>query len=174
MSTYPPPDFCVTGNGPLVLTGSSVGVLDHTQSSRILNSPTSSLSFATFHPYAGSAASSTACCLLPSCSGRIIVETLSDGSSVWRPIPLAVGASSLSDEGSWPRLINICGYVSSKHLCCVNLFLTHKPRYLVNCSLEQWEIHKLDEAYTCSVSREDIPMITIKQDDETDPKGNTS
>ena len=115
MSTYPSPDFRVSGNGPLVLAGSAIGVLDQTQSSRILNSKTSRLSFATFHPCAGSAAGSAACCLLPSYSDRIIVETLSDGSSVWRPIPLAVGASSLSDEGSWPRLINLCGYVLYKH-----------------------------------------------------------
>ena len=135
MSTYPSPEFCVSGKGPLVLTGSSLGVLDQTQSSRILNSPTSRLSFAAFHPCAGSAANSSAHCLLPSYSSRIIIETLSDGSSVWRPIPLAVGASSLSDEGSWPRLINICGYVSSKYLYNIKLFL---PTSLDTWSTARW------------------------------------
>ena len=38
--------------------------------------------------------------------------------------------------------------------------------------MEQWELHKLDEAYTCSVSCGDIPKITIKQDDETASEGN--
>ena len=47
-------------------------------------------------------------------------------------------------------------------------------RYLVNCSLEQWELHKLDEAYTCRVSYEGIPIITMKQDDGTDSEGISS
>ena len=114
MRTYPSPDFSVYGNGPLVLSGCTIGILDHTQPQRILNSPNSRLDFATYHPLAGSAACTAATteCQPPSHSGRIVIETLPDGNCVWRPVPLAVGASTISDEGSWPRLIDICGYVS--------------------------------------------------------------
>ena len=114
MCTYPSPDFSVYGNGPLVLSGCIIGVLDPTQPQRILNSPDSQLHFATYHPLAGSAARSpTTTDRQALChSGRIVIETLPDGSCVWRPVPLAVGASTISDEGSWPRLIDICGYVS--------------------------------------------------------------
>lgn len=43
-------------------------------------------------------------------------------------------------------------------------------RYLVTCSLDQWDLHKLDAAYTCTVLSEDIPRITVKQEWETDFK----
>ena len=51
---------------------------------------------------------------------------------------------------------------------CVISFLLWAFRYLVNCSLDQWDLHKLDAGYTCSVLSENTPTITIKTDWEMD------
>ncbi|EKM54472.1 uncharacterized protein PHACADRAFT_196902 [Phanerochaete carnosa HHB-10118-sp] len=116
------------------IVGLPVGALDPAQPARLLSSPGSKLSFATFHPL-------TASCGLQRaqlrgdelCSKkRVVIETLPAGESFWRWIPRAKGMENADDEGEWPRVVDICGQ-------------------LVMCSQDQWDIHKLDPEYDCTV-----------------------
>ncbi|KAJ3538013.1 hypothetical protein NM688_g6579 [Phlebia brevispora] len=116
---------------PISLSGTTVGQLDATQASRVLSVLEAKLSFASYDPY-------TAYADPPTLSAkdippkRIVIETLPNGRSTWRWVPRAKGVESIADEGSWPRIIDICGQQ-------------------VLCSQEQWDIYKLDPAYDCTV-----------------------
>lgn len=118
----------------LSIVGLPIGALDPTQPARLLSSPDSRLSFATFHPLAASHSLQKE----PSrsdelCSNRrVVVETLPTGESFWRWVPRAKGVENGGDEGEWPRVVNICGR-------------------LVMCSQDQWDIYKLDPQYECTV-----------------------
>ena len=94
----------------LKISGSVVGILDPTQATRLLSSPGSRLAFATFHPEAASVASRKLSTQDELCSQkRGVIETLPSGENFWRWVPRAKGVDSLGGEGSWPRVINICG-----------------------------------------------------------------
>ena len=116
MASYPLPQFAIPESIPLMLAGQDPGLLDSTQRARILSNTSSQLLFASYHPRAGASAynnTNTADQGHP-LSNRAVIEVLPDGNCLWRLVPLAIGASSFLDEGSWPRLINICGCVSNR------------------------------------------------------------
>ncbi|KAH9083545.1 hypothetical protein EDB83DRAFT_2511855 [Lactarius deliciosus] len=63
---------------------------------------------------------------------RVVIETHPGGFSHWRFVPRARLAEGVSDEGSWPRLVDVLGV-------------------LTICDQDQWDIHKLDPFYDCFV-----------------------
>ncbi|KIP10869.1 hypothetical protein PHLGIDRAFT_184256 [Phlebiopsis gigantea 11061_1 CR5-6] len=118
---------------PISLSGNTVGVLDPTQPQRLLSSLGSTLSFATFHPRTASQNPRKLSRGDELCSNkRVVIETLPSGESFWRWVPRAKGVENGGAEGEWPRLVDICG----QH---------------VLCSQEQWDIHKLDSEYECTI-----------------------
>lgn len=100
---------------PLSISGSLPGVIDPSQPDRLLSTPGSKLSFASFHPRTASSHQDP---LHPRklstreelCSSRrIVIETLPTGESFWRWVPRAKGVDNFEEEGQWPRVIEICG-----------------------------------------------------------------
>lgn len=117
------------------ISGTTTGLLDPTQSSRILSAPGSRLSFATFHPRTASAVTRKLSTRDELCSQkRVVIETLVGGESFWRWVPRAKGVENTNDEGAWPRIINICGcvifdsFASQKvtEMQLVNLFIARR------------------------------------------------
>ncbi len=105
--------------GPRQLQGSRPGLLDPTQPSRVLRYPNSTLSFAAFDPLAASGNAQPrkyAPDADPARPKRIVIETTPGNRvpSKWRFVPRArraPGMPGLGDEGVWPRLVMINGYV---------------------------------------------------------------
>ncbi|KAI0743573.1 hypothetical protein C8Q80DRAFT_1106514 [Daedaleopsis nitida] len=136
--------------GPRQLHGSKPGLLDPTQSARLLRTPTSTLSFAAFDPLAAFANPAPhrkrSHDTDPARPKRIVIET-TPGSRIpakWRFVPRARRATGVEDEGVWPRLVHICG----------------EPFIL---SEDQWDIYKLDPIYDCFVpAQPNHPIITRK------------
>jgi hypothetical protein len=48
---------------------------------------------------------------------RVVIETTSNGESFWRFVPRAKREEGCEDEGVWPRIIEVCGYVIMLLLC---------------------------------------------------------
>lgn len=94
------------------MTGFAAGLPDSTQYDRILSVPGSRLLVADYHPWTASQHAIN-CEPITSLPRRVVIEILPEGPVVWRPMPLASGASSIDDEGSWPRVVDFCGYVWS-------------------------------------------------------------
>lgn len=97
---------------PVSISGTEVGQLDSTQASRVLRVAGAKLSFANYDPLAASAVHR------PfskhdhlSRAKRIVIETLPTGESSWRWVPRAKGVVDVTEEGRWPRVIDICGSV---------------------------------------------------------------
>ena len=112
MSLYPLPQVTIPKHVPLMLAGQDLGLLDPTQPARILSDSHSHILFASYHPRAGASASpdnNTAGSITGPFSNRAVIEVLPGGHCLWRLIPLASGASSVEDEGTWPRLVDFCG-----------------------------------------------------------------
>lgn len=104
------------------ISGTVVGILDPTQATRLLSSPGSILSFATFHPRTASATSRKLSTQDELCSQkRVVIETLVSGENFWRWVPRAKGVDHVDGEGLWPRVINICGYVTFIYLVYTSL-----------------------------------------------------
>jgi hypothetical protein len=88
------------------ISGTFPGRLDPSQPARILRHPSNTLSFvlselpATVLPYVIGEERK---------SKRVAIETTSDGESFWRVIPDAELEEGCVDEGTWPRLVEICG-----------------------------------------------------------------
>lgn len=93
------------------------GVLDRNQNQRIRRHPESKISFASFDPH-----TATSNLVLPEFeqlslkaelnrSTRVVIETLPSGVSTWRFVPKAQKAEGISDEGAWPRVVEIFGLV---------------------------------------------------------------
>ncbi|KAJ7346628.1 hypothetical protein DFH08DRAFT_700878 [Mycena albidolilacea] len=122
---------------PVSISGTTPGVLDTTQPLRLLRRPSSTLSFASFDPRVASADHGWD---LRSLSlneelyrpKRVVIETTCSGESSWRFVPKARCEDGVLNEGSWPRVIDLCGQ-------------------LVECDQDQWDIYKLDPAYDCLV-----------------------
>lgn len=120
-----------------VLSGTKPGIIDPTQSSRLLRTPDSSLSFASFDPHVATPPDVSDLRKLSLNEElyrpkRIVLETLPTGQSFWRFVPNAAREDGVLDEGTWPRTVELCGQ-------------------LVNCTQEQWDIYKLDPFYECLV-----------------------
>ncbi|KAH7907722.1 hypothetical protein BJ138DRAFT_1116438 [Hygrophoropsis aurantiaca] len=119
------------------LRGSTPGLLDPSQSKRLLRFG-GSLSFASFDPHTAHAVSDVPDIQILSIDEdlpppkRIVIETTPNGTSFWRFVPKASLEEGVTDEGLWPRVVNICGE-------------------RVICYQDQWEIYKLDPAYRCIV-----------------------
>ncbi|THH00502.1 hypothetical protein EW026_g2040 [Hermanssonia centrifuga] len=134
-----------------ILSGVRVGLLDPTQSTRLLDTPNSTLFFASFDPH--TASHNTRIPSTKDESGRrVVIETLATGESIWRWVPRAKGVENTTEEGVWPRTIDICG----QHFFC---------------SQEQWDIYKLDPAYECTILPfPELSTITrCKIEDTPDP-----
>ena len=98
----------------VTISGTIVGLLDPTQPTRLLSTPQSKLSFATFHPRAASASTRNLTAQDELCSKkRVVIEILPTGECFWRWVPRAKGVDNVADEGSWPRIVSICGYTSN-------------------------------------------------------------
>lgn len=94
------------------ISGTDAGALDTTQPARLLSTPGSKLSFATFHPRTASQNPRKLSRGDELCSNkRIVIEILPSGESFWRWVPRAKGTEAGGDEGEWPRVVDICGYV---------------------------------------------------------------
>ncbi|KAH9040793.1 hypothetical protein EDB85DRAFT_2140451 [Lactarius pseudohatsudake] len=117
---------------PPSLSGPHPGELDKTQPLRVLRHPDARLSFASFHPQTASNVPPYNPLEGSSNPKRIVVETHPGGFSHWRFVPRARLAEGVSDEGSWPRLVDVLGV-------------------LTICDQDQWDIHKLDPFYDCFV-----------------------
>jgi hypothetical protein len=99
------------------LNGTCPGVLDPTQPSRILQTQASVLSFASYEPRTASSeqipdfgnlsldADPSERCR----QKRIVIETIPDKGIFWRFVPNAIREQYVEDEGTFPRLIKICG-----------------------------------------------------------------
>ncbi|KAJ7770234.1 hypothetical protein DFH07DRAFT_735478 [Mycena maculata] len=139
------------------IAGTIPGIIDPEQAHRLLRRPSNQFSFASFDPRVASAdhawdlrgLSLNEELYRPK---RVVIETTCSGESSWRFVPKARWEDGVVDEGQWPRVISICGQ-------------------LVECSQEQWEIHKLDPAYDCYVPvPPEITVITKVPPKPTVPK----
>ncbi|KAF8493634.1 hypothetical protein JB92DRAFT_2796827 [Gautieria morchelliformis] len=145
-------------NDPPLLSGTAPGLVDPSQPSRLLRTPSSCLFFAEFDPLTARANG------LPNLSSlhidatkspgrdepsniarsngkRIVIETDPEGGScTWRFVPRAkVDAELLGEEGPFPRLVELCGRI-------------------VRMTQDQWDIYKLDPEYDCVVRV--LPSLT--------------
>jgi hypothetical protein len=114
------------------LFGPHSGQLDNTQPSRVLRHPDAKLSFSSFHPLTASNVPPYNAHQGSSNPKRIVIETLPGGYSHWRFVPRARLAEGVSDEGVWPRLVEVLGYIASVMSCsglltCISL---QKPYYV--------------------------------------------
>lgn len=122
MTTPPRSQYMGDGNQPRLwstslprtIAGSTPGLLDPTQPSRLHHVPGSFLHFASFHPLTALHNSHK----IPifsqenSCQPRrIVIETAPDGTSTWRFVPNARRGHAVSDEGVWPRMVYVAGCV---------------------------------------------------------------
>ncbi|KAH9935289.1 uncharacterized protein B0H18DRAFT_1082142 [Fomitopsis serialis] len=135
--------------------GTTPGLLDPTQPARLHRISGSTLSFASFHPLTAYPREQNLENLSlddePIRPKRIVIETTPgpEGTSSWRFVPRARLGHGVDSEGSWPRLVNICGEI-------------------IYCSQDQWDIHKLDTTgYECFVpAPPNIPTISRKKGKE--------
>lgn len=119
-----------------LLSGPIPGLLDSSQSSRLLRTPTCSLFFAAFDPLtarANNLPNLSALHIDPGSSSdrvncktsgkRVVIETDPEsGTCSWRFVPrVKVENEVLGDEGPWPRVVVLCGYVIDLLLVCVLL-----------------------------------------------------
>ena len=112
---------------PQVIDGADPGFLDPAQPGRLLSHPASKLLFAVYNQLAatGLKLAETA----DDCSaeqGRIVIEAPPGDESVryWRFVPAARLGKGVLDEGHWPRLVVMCGYVHSVTLTFVPNFVS--------------------------------------------------
>jgi len=104
----------------LDLSGSKPGVLDASQPSRILRRPNASLSFAAYDPLTAIAPEAASLKNLsisenaskPAPHKMIVVETVPDQGLFWRFVPKARLGPGVVDEGTFPRVVNLCGCVT--------------------------------------------------------------
>lgn len=96
------------------ISGAQPGVLDPTQPSRLLRFQGAKLSFAAFDPltaYVQATPDLTRLNLNTESyrPRRVVIETAPSGESTWRFVPGAKREEGVADEGSWPRIVDICG-----------------------------------------------------------------
>jgi hypothetical protein len=96
------------------LNGTQPGILDPTQPARLLRFPGAKLSFAAFNPLTASTRDSPEHPRLNTelyRPKRVVVETAPSGECTWRFVPSAKRGNGVVDEGSWPRIVDLCGLV---------------------------------------------------------------
>ncbi|KZV87408.1 hypothetical protein EXIGLDRAFT_652230 [Exidia glandulosa HHB12029] len=126
------------------VTGTQPGVLDPSQTQRVLRSKPgmSTLAFAEYDdagvqpPQAAGPLNELFNTLH---TRRVAVETSSDGKMHWRLVPCAQ-LRGVRDEGEWPRTVNFLGQET------------------VMMTRDQWDLHKLDPYYVCIV---DVNLASI-------------
>lgn len=95
------------------LEGNVPGQLDPSQVSRLLRQSNSTLSFAWFDPTTAAPFTVSRLGSLSLDDGcrvqRIVIETRPGIGSSWRWVPRARLRSHLQDEGTFPRVVQICG-----------------------------------------------------------------
>jgi hypothetical protein len=97
------------------ISGTTPGMLDPTQPERLHRIPNSKLSFAAFNPLTASAPQEVPDLRKLSLNQelyrpkRIVVETAPTGECFWRFVPSARRDDDVSDEGQWPRIVELCG-----------------------------------------------------------------
>lgn len=98
---------------PPVIDGADPGSLDPTQPGRLLSHPASKLSFAAYSQLAATGHKLAE--VDDADQGRIVIETPPGDEFVgyWRFVPDALLGDGVKDEGHWPRLVIMCGYVQS-------------------------------------------------------------
>jgi hypothetical protein len=113
----------------LVDVGATVGVLDATQKARVLRNPSSTLHFSAFDPLTASGQDVNLEFRKLNIQQeekyppkRIVLEVSPNGQSSWRFVPRARKEEGAKDEGMWPRVVDLCGYVYS---CCYRCLLCH-------------------------------------------------
>ena len=42
---------------------------------------------------------------------RVVIEFMPNGSCTWRYVPNALWEDNVENEGTWPRVVDVCGYV---------------------------------------------------------------
>lgn len=139
------------------VSGTQPGLLDPTQPSRLLRLQGARLSFAAFDPLTAHAPDSPDFTKLNLNSDsyrpkRVVVETAPSGECTWRFVPSAKKDEGVVDEGTWPRIVDVCGLVELIYM----EFRTFSPamcRQLVEMTQDQWDIYKLDLHYECLVRR---------------------
>lgn len=153
------------------ISGLLPGTLDPEQSRRLLRHPQSKLFFASYNPLTASALHGREDIGINSLSlneqlyraKRVVVEVTPDGQTFWRFVPKARRDAGVDDEGTWPRVIDLCGCVTHAAL---NVKLTEgyrSRREHVLCSQEQFEIYKLDSTvYDCLVQAYPKPTIITR------------
>ena len=156
------------------IQGTTTGLLDPTQPARLHRISGSTLSFASFHPLTATPRTENLENLSlndePTRPKRVVIETTPgpQGTSTWRFVPRARLGAGVNDEGTWPRLVNICGCVTFLSSLNGSRINRCPSREIVYCSQDQWDIYKLDSTeYECSVPADpDIPSITRKHGKE--------
>ncbi|KAJ8519926.1 hypothetical protein ONZ45_g3158 [Pleurotus djamor] len=133
------------------LSGPVPGLLDPTQPARLLRGPKGTLTFASFDPHAASAkldlqdVQKISLNSDPYRPKRVVIDFMPNGQNRWRFVPKARLEEGVTDEGTWPRTVDICGL-------------------LYDCSQDQWDIYKLDPDYDCCVRLDpDVPVISRRK-----------
>jgi hypothetical protein len=95
-----------------IISGTVPGQLDATQTTRLLSHPTHKLSFSSFDPLTATPSDLSGLRRLSLNEElyrrkRIVIETAPNGESIWRFVPSAKGEEGCTDEGSWPRVVEV-------------------------------------------------------------------
>ncbi|KIY63444.1 hypothetical protein CYLTODRAFT_493897 [Cylindrobasidium torrendii FP15055 ss-10] len=130
------------------LYGAAPGLVDPSQPQRLLHTSASKLAFATFDARTASSKEDlTDISRLRlqddlNNAKRIVIETTPQGVPFWRFVPRAKWDDGVTDEGVWPRSVELSGE-------------------LVEMDQDQWDVYKLDPYYECRVRpRPAPPLIT--------------
>lgn len=104
------------------VSGTQPGVLDPRQPSRLLRLHGAKLSFAAFDPLTAYAQESPDITKLNLNTElyrpkRVVIETAPSGESTWRFVPSAKREEGVADEGTWPRVVDLCGLVPMYLVC---------------------------------------------------------
>lgn len=100
------------------LAGNEPGQVDPDQKSRIFKSQSAVLAFATFDLVAGPATLGPEVKDVPGLleylsKKRLAIEVHPSGDFIWRFVPDAQLCDGVEDEGPWPRIVDLCGWVVS-------------------------------------------------------------
>ena len=97
------------------INGAAPGFFDPSQPTRPRRHPTHKLSFASFDQFTATASSDISDLRKTFLHNelfkpkRVVIETTANGESFWRFVPNAKREDGCVDEGSWPRVVEICG-----------------------------------------------------------------